>query len=119
MRAAAPARLCAGLAAILTVLALPARAEPPVLALDYATCAALWEGTADILGDRGERELAARFLRAAGELMGEAEARAFAAERRPWMADLLHAYVEDADDQSRDLFERLVAKCGALAGDLP
>lgn len=101
----------------LALLATPAAAEPSLPALRLATCAALWEGYADVLGDDGERALAARFEAAAVRLGGE-EARALVEERRPWMRDLLHAYTEHQDDQSRELFERLVTDCGTLAADL-
>jgi hypothetical protein len=109
-----------GAALLALLLAAPAAAaEESVLPLRLATCAALWQGYADVLGDRGERALAARFQDAAASLVGGAEAAALVAERRPWMADLLVAYTEHQDEQSRELFERLVAGCGALAGDLP
>lgn len=84
-----------------------------------AHCAALWEGYADVLGDEGERALAARFRSASVALVGEAETDALIAERRPWMRDLLRAYIHDNDDQSRDLFDRLLTECAALAADLP
>jgi hypothetical protein len=111
-----PARL--PLALGLAVLALPADADLPVGGLRLATCAALWEGYADVLGDEGERALAAQFRDASARLLGEAEADAQIAERRPWMVDLLNAYIHHQDDQSRRLFERLVRSCGDLAGDL-
>ncbi len=103
---------------LLAFLATPALAEPSLPTLRLATCAALWEGYADVLGDEGERALAARFESAAVAEGGEA-ARALIAERRPWMRDLLVAYIHESDDQSRDLFTRLVTDCGALAADLP
>ncbi|WP_210527386.1 hypothetical protein [Rubellimicrobium arenae] len=84
-----------------------------------STCAALWEGYADVLGDEGERALAARFRAASVKLIGATETDALIDERRPWMRDLLAAYVYDQDDQSRDLFERLVTGCGRLEADLP
>jgi hypothetical protein len=83
-----------------------------------AYCAALWEGYADVLGDEGERALAAQFREASIRLLGETETDALIAERRPWMADLMFAYVYHQDDQSRRLFERLVRGCGDLATDL-
>ena len=108
-------------AALLALLALasPAGAQEDVATLRLATCAALWQGYADVLGDDGERALAARFRDAAARIGGEAEADALIAERRPWMADLLVAYVHDQDRQSRELFERLVTDCGPLEADLP
>lgn len=84
-----------------------------------STCAALWEGFADKFGDDGERALAARFRGWSDALIGAAETEALIAERRPWIRDLLEAYVLDGDDQSRDLFERLIRGCGAMAADLP
>jgi hypothetical protein len=83
-----------------------------------AYCAALWEGYADVLGDRGERALAARFREASVRQIGEAETDALIAERRAWMVDLMDAYIHHQDDQSRELFERLVRGCGDLAGNL-
>jgi hypothetical protein len=83
-----------------------------------AYCAALWEGYADVLGDEGERALAAQFREASVRLIGEAETDASIAERRPWMVDLIYAYIYHQDDQSRRIFERLVRGCGDLAGDL-
>ena len=82
-------------------------------------CAALWEGYADVLGDQGERALAAQFREASIRLIGEAETDAQIADRRPWMVDLMYAYVYHQDDQSRRIFERLVTSCGRLAADLP
>lgn len=83
-----------------------------------AYCAALWEGYADVLGDDGERALAAQFREASVRQIGAEETDALIADRRPWMADLMYAYVYHQDDQSRRLFERLVRGCGDLAGDL-
>ena len=82
-------------------------------------CAALWDAYAEVLGDRGERDLAALFRAASIRLIGEAETDAQIADRRPWMVDLMNAYIYHQDDQSRDIFERLVRGCGELAGDLP
>lgn len=101
-----------------TILASPADADdttpyPP------AYCAALWEGYADVLGDEGERALAAEFRAASVRLIGEAETDALIAERRPWMVDLMTAYIYHQDRQSRRIFERLVRSCGQLAADLP
>jgi len=84
-----------------------------------AYCAALWEGYADVLGDEGERALAAEFRAASIRLIGEAETDAQIAERRPWIVDLMTAYIHDQDRQSREIFERLVTSCGRLAADLP
>ena len=84
-----------------------------------ALCAALWEGYADVLGDEGERALAAEFRAASVRLIGEAGTEAAIAERRPWIVDLMTAYIHDQDDQSREIFERLVTSCGRLAADLP
>ena len=84
-----------------------------------AHCAALWEGYADILGDEGERDLAARFGAASVALIGEAETESLISERRPWMRDLLRAYIHNGDDQSRDLFDRLLTECAVLEADLP
>ena len=84
-----------------------------------AHCAALWEGYADILGDEGERDLAARFRAASVALIGEAETESLISERRPWMRDLLRAYIHNGDDQSRDLFDRLLTECAILEADLP
>jgi hypothetical protein len=86
---------------------------PPVM------CATLWEGYADVLGDKGERALAAEFRAASVRLIGQGETDTYIAERRPWIVDLMTAYIHDQDDQSRELFERLVASCGQLAADLP
>ena len=101
-------------------LVLPAAtsAADPVNPYPPAYCAALWEGYADVLGDEGERALAAQFRAASVRLIGEAETDALIAERRPWMVDLMYAYIHHQDDQSRDLFARLVRGCGDLAGDL-
>jgi hypothetical protein len=84
-----------------------------------AYCAALWDGYADVLGDEGERALAAEFRAASVRLIGEAETDREIAERRPWIVDLLTAYIHDQDRQSREIFERLVTSCGRLAADLP
>lgn len=84
-----------------------------------AYCAALWEGYADVLGDEGERALAAEFRAASIRLIGEAETDRQIAERRPWIVDLMTAYIHDQDRQSREIFERLVTGCGRLAADLP
>lgn len=84
-----------------------------------STCAALWEGYADVLGDDGERALADRFRAASVRLVGEDETDALIAERRPWMEDLLTAYIHARDDQSRELFERLATGCGRMVPDLP
>jgi hypothetical protein len=86
--------------------------QPPDL------CAALWEGYADVLGDEGERALAARFRDASAALLGPEETDALIAERRPWMADLVIAYIEFGDEQSRDLFERLLQGCALTEADL-
>lgn len=111
-------RLAAAIAGCLGAWLPEARADaPPPYPL--STCAALWEGYADVLGDEGERALAARFRAASARLVGQAETDALVAERRPWMRDLLTAYVEHGDDQSRELFERLVTGCGRMAADLP
>ena len=83
-----------------------------------AYCAALWEGYADVLGDEGERALAAEFRAASIRLIGEAQTDADIAERRPWIVDLMTAYIHDQDRQSREIFERLVTGCGRLAADL-
>ena len=96
-----------------TLLAVSASADVNPYPPSY--CAALWEGYADVLG---ERALAARFREVSVRRIGEAETDAQIAERRPWMADLLNAYIHHQDDQSRRLFERLVRGCGDLAGDL-
>jgi hypothetical protein len=99
-------------------LATPAVADDRLSIYPSATCAALWEGYADVLGDGGERALAARFREVSVRRIGQAETDARIAERRPWMVDLMNAYIHDQDDQSRDLFARLVRGCGDLAGDL-
>ncbi len=99
------------------LLAAPAVAQE-VSPYPPAYCAALWEGYADVLGDNGERALAAQFREASVRLIGEAETDAQIAERRPWIVDLMNAYIYHQDDQSRRLFERLVRGCGELAGDL-
>ncbi len=84
-----------------------------------ATCAALWDGAAAAFGDNGEGALARRFEAQASHRIGEDAARAAVEERRPWMEDLLAAYVEHGDDQSRDLFQQLLAGCAELEADLP
>jgi hypothetical protein len=110
---------------LLSVLATLALLSPTFASADTLTpyppamCAALWEGYADVLGDEGERALAAEFRAASIRLIGEAETDALIAERRPWIVDLMTAYIHDQDDQSRELFERLVTSCGQLAADLP
>ncbi len=114
-------------AALLALLAAPALGEtlidPPdgtLAPYPPATCAALWEGFADKFGDDdGERALAARFRGWSEDLIGAAETEALVAERRSWVRDLLEAYVLDGDDQSRDIFERLVRECGEMAADIP
>ena len=84
-----------------------------------AYCAAFWQGYADVLGDEGERALADRFRDASVRLIGEAETDALIEERRPWIRDMMSAYIYAQDDQSRELFERLVTECGRLEADLP
>lgn len=108
----------AALTALLALLATPAPADTSAL-YPPSTCAALWEGFADKFGDSGERALAARFRDASVASIGAAETDALVAEHRPWIRDLLEAYVLDGDSQSRDLFERLVRGCGEAAADLP
>jgi hypothetical protein len=88
-------------------------------AIRLATCAALWDGAAAAFGDDGEGALARRFEAQASHRIGEDAARAAVEERRPWMEDLLAAYVEHGDDQSRDLFQQLLAGCAELEADLP
>ena len=88
-----------------------------IRSLRLATCAALWDGTATVLGDNDARALAARFLAEANRLSRDANA--LAEERRPWMVDLLRAYIGSRDDQSRDLYKRLLTDCAELEADLP
>ncbi|TNC52943.1 hypothetical protein FHG66_01225 [Rubellimicrobium rubrum] len=99
--------------------AMPLAAEITVHAYPPAYCAAFWQGYADVLGDDGERALADRFRDASVRLIGEAETDAIIEERRPWIRDLMDAYIYAQDDQSRKLFERLVTDCGRLEADLP
>ncbi|MBP1804593.1 hypothetical protein [Rubellimicrobium aerolatum] len=113
------APLAAAALAAAALAAAPVQAEDRVLAQSPARCAAFWQGYADVLGDEGERALADRFRAASIRLIGEAATDATIAERRPWMRDLLDAYIHAGDDQSRDLFRRLVADCGRLEADLP
>jgi hypothetical protein len=109
----------AALALLLLPAPLAAQDEATELAtLRLATCAALWQGYADVLGDEEERVLAARFRDAAARLAGAEEADALIAERRPWMVDLLAAFIHAQDDQSRELFQRLVTDCGRIQADL-
>ncbi|EYD77163.1 hypothetical protein Rumeso_01275 [Rubellimicrobium mesophilum DSM 19309] len=115
-RRAPPLR--APLAGLLAGALLAASASAEINPYPPSYCAALWEGYADVLGDRGERALAARFREVSVRRIGEAETDAQIAERRPWMVDLMNAYIYHQDDQSRRLFERLVRGCGDLAGDL-
>lgn len=114
----APAPCSAAMALLLAVLPPAGMADTAAL-YPPSTCAALWEGFADRFGDSGERALASRFRDASVAAVGAAETDALVAERRPWIGDLLEAYVLDGDDQSRDLFERLVRGCGEAAADLP
>ncbi len=112
------------LALLLAVPPLPGAAEAAVTpdsvrSMRLATCAALWDGYSAVLGDEGEGALARRFEAQAARLMGGDPARAAVAERRPWMEDLLHAYIGSGDDQSRELFGRLLTDCAALEADLP
>ena len=119
MRAAALAFLTALpiLAAASPDLAPDPRTEAAAIrSLRLATCAALWDGTATVLGDNDARALAARFLAEARRLSSDADA--LAQERRPWMVDLLHAYIGSGDDQSRELYGRLLTDCAELQGDL-
>jgi hypothetical protein len=97
----------------------PAPTSESVLAARLTTCSALWEGYADVLGDEGERELALRFRNEAARLTDATAARSAVSERRPWMVNLLHAYLESRDRQSRGLFERLLTDCARLEADLP
>lgn len=114
-----PGRVASALLGACALAVLPAAAPADSInPYPPAYCAALWEGYADVLGDEGERALAAQFREASVRQIGEAETDAVIAERRPWMADLMHAYIHHQDDQSRRLFERLVRGCGDLAGDL-
>ena len=73
------AALLAVALALSKALAAPVRADEGVAPLRLATCAALWEGYADVLGDDGERVLANEFRDAAARLAGEAEADALIA----------------------------------------
>ena len=97
----------------------PLAADITVHSYPPAYCAAFWQGYADVLGDEGERALADRFRDASVGLIGEAETDAIIDERRPWIRDLMDAYIHAQDDQSRELFERLVPDCGRLEADLP
>ncbi|TNC73829.1 hypothetical protein [Rubellimicrobium roseum] len=108
----------APLACLLAGLPLAAPADDRPSIYPPAHCAALWEGYADVLGDEGERALAARFRAASVRVIGEAETDRLIAERRPWMRDLLTAYVRDGDEQSEELFETLLRNCARLEGDL-
>lgn len=107
-----------GAALLLALLPLGAAAET-VQPYPPSTCAALWEGYADSFGDDGERALAQRFRLWSAELIGAAETDALVAERRPWVRDLVAAYVVHRDKQSGELFQRLVAGCGEMAANLP
>ncbi len=84
-----------------------------------ATCAALWDGYAAVLGDGPDEALARRFEAEAARHLGPEAARAAVEERGPWMVDLLDAYIRLGDDQSRALFDRLMTECGELGADLP
>ena len=119
-------RLRAVVPILAALLATPALAQTPIEPRDGtrspyppSTCAALWEGFADKFGDDGERSLAARFRGWSETLIGPGETEALIAERRPWIRDLLEAYVLDGDGQSRDVFERLIRGCGEMAADIP
>ena len=119
MKGSAPVLIVAALAAGSAARAQDEGLAADVAGLRLATCAAFWQGYADVLGDDGERALAAKFRDEAIRLAGEAEAVALIEERRPWMRDLMVAYIHHQDDQSRDLFERLVTDCGGISADLP
>lgn len=108
-------------AAALALLATAAAAQDDALRRDdlgavrLATCAALWRAQAQSVGDGdgGLQALARRFERVAASRIGREEAAALVAERLPWMSDLIVAYVHVRDDQSRDLYRRLVGDCAA------
>ena len=94
---------------------------------DAAQCAAYWLGRADyadtstyLTGEVEARAMGEAFRKAALRLSDdEAKTEAFIADQRPLMALLSEAYIYGGDEQSRDISERLIEGCGALARTLP
>ena len=103
--------LAAGLCAALAPSA-DAQDDP---AYPAATCAALWTAHERTLGP-GEDP---RAFRDAAVRLADDPSRvdAFVAEQVPLLEELIYAYVDRGDEQSRDLFERLLATCHRFADD--
>ena len=108
-------RAALGLAAILLAAGPVSAADDP--AYPAATCAALWAAHARTLGPGADP---AGFRAAAVRLSGDpAAVDAFIATQTLRLIDLIHAYVDLSDAQSRDLFERLLLTCERFAAEAP
>ena len=104
--------LALGLAA--TAPAARAQDDP---AYPAATCAALWTAHARTIGP-GEDPMG--FREAAVRLSGDAAAvDTFIATQTLRLIDLIHAYVDLSDSQSRELFEGLMTTCDSFAAETP
>ena len=109
-------------AGLVIVGLLGAATEAPAQATDdpaypAATCAALWTAHARTLGPGADPE---GFRQAAIRLSGDPVAvDAFIATQTLRLVELILAYVDLSDAQSRDLFERLLATCERFAVEAP
>lgn len=108
-------RRSVALALALTALAPASGAAQDDPAYPAATCAALWMAHARTLGPGADP---AAFRDAAVRLSGDAPAvDAFIATQTLRLVDLIHAYVDLSDQQSRDLFESLMKTCEGFAAE--
>lgn len=104
--------LALALAALLPPASGLAQDDP---AYPAATCAALWMAHARTLGPGADPSA---FRDAAVRLSGDAPAvDAFIATQTLRLVDLIHAYVDLSDQQSRDLFESLMKTCEGFAAE--
>ena len=113
-----PIGLCAGLlvAGLAAAIGAPARAADDP-AYPAATCAALWTAHARTLGPGTDPE---GFRQAAIRLSGDPVAvDAFIATQTLRLVELILAYVDLSDAQSRDLFQSLLATCERFAAEAP
>ena len=102
--------------AVAVLAACPASAADDP-AYPAATCAALWTAHARTLGPGADPM---DFRAAAVRLSGDpAAVDAFIATQTLRLIDLIHAYVDLSDPQSRDLFEALLATCERFAVETP
>lgn len=115
----------AAVALALTTIGVAASAQDPLH--PAAQCAAVWFGSADfadgsphLTANPADTEMAKAFRDVALRLIGDpVQVDSLIADQRPQMLRLVESYIYGDDQQSRDLFERLTARCHDLAGRHP